>query len=94
LNNQPPACGIEEAAGDKRTRSGRWKTMAKVFSITAKAAAPIAACFLASLLLVVARAQDKVQLTGHWNFNQDQSDDAEQKLRELSGRVRKIVWAA
>lgn len=36
--------------------------MARVFSFTAKAATPIAACFLASLRVVVARAQDKVQL--------------------------------
>jgi hypothetical protein len=56
--------------------------MAKVFSFTAKAAVPIAACFLAALLVVVARAQDNVQLTGHWNFNQDQSDDAQQKVHD------------
>jgi hypothetical protein len=56
--------------------------MAKVFSFTAKAAVPIAACFLAALLVVVARAQDKAQLTGHWNFNQDQSDDAQQKVHD------------
>ena len=56
--------------------------MARVFSFTAKAAVPIAACFLAALLVVVARAQDKTQLTGHWNFNQDQSDDAAQKVHD------------
>ena len=56
--------------------------MAKVFSFAAKAAVPIAACFLAALLVVVARAQDKAQLTGHWNFNQDQSDDAQQKVHD------------
>ena len=56
--------------------------MAKVFSFAAKAAVPIAACFLATLLVVVARAQDKAQLTGHWNFNQDQSDDAQQKVHD------------
>jgi len=63
--------------------------MAKVFSFTAKAAAPIAACFLASLLVVVARAQDKVQLTGHWNFNQDQSDDAEQKVHSAQANSQR-----
>ena len=63
--------------------------MAKVFSFTAKAAAPIAACFLASLLVVVARAQDKVQLTGHWNFNQDQSDDAEQKVHDAQANSQR-----
>jgi len=56
--------------------------MAKVFSFKARAAVPIAACFLAALLVVVARAQDKAQLTGHWNFNQDQSDDAQQKVHD------------
>lgn len=56
--------------------------MAKVFSFTAKVAAPIAACFLVALLVVVARAQDKTQMTGHWNFNKDQSDDAEQKVHD------------
>ncbi len=56
--------------------------MAKVFSFTAKAAFPIAACFLAASLVAVARAEDKAQLTGHWNFNQDQSDDAEQKVQD------------
>jgi hypothetical protein len=63
--------------------------MAKVFSFTAKAAAPLAACFLASMLVVVARAQDKVQLTGHWNFNQDQSDDAEQKVHDAQANSRR-----
>jgi hypothetical protein len=56
--------------------------MAKGFSFTAKAAVPIAACFLAALLAVVPRAQDKAQLTGHWNLNQDQSDDAQQKVHD------------
>jgi hypothetical protein len=56
--------------------------MARVFSFTAKAAVPIAACFLAALLVVVARAQDKAQMTGHWNFNQDQSDDAQQRVHD------------
>ena len=56
--------------------------MAKIFSFTAKAAFPFAACFLAASLAGVARAGDKAQLTGHWNFNQDQSDDADQKVHE------------
>jgi hypothetical protein len=30
----------------------------------------------------VASAGDKVQLTGHWNYNQSQSDDADQKVHE------------
>jgi hypothetical protein len=56
--------------------------MAKVLNFTSKAEVPIAVCFLAALLVVVARAQDKTQLTGHWNFNQDQSDDAQQKVHD------------
>lgn len=63
--------------------------MAKVFSFTAKAAVPIAACFLAALPVVVARAQDKAQLTGHWNFNQDQSDDAEQKVHDAQANSQR-----
>ena len=56
--------------------------MARVFSVTARAAVPIAACFLAASLVAVARAEDKAQLSGHWNFNQDQSDDAAQKVHD------------
>jgi hypothetical protein len=56
--------------------------MAKILGFTAKATFPVAACFLAASLMGVARAGDKAQLTGHWNFNQDQSDDAEQKVHE------------
>ena len=63
--------------------------MAKVFSFKAKAAVPIAACFLAASLVVVARAQDKVQLTGHWNFNKDQSDDAEQKVHDAQANSQR-----
>ena len=63
--------------------------MAKAFSFTAKAAVPIAAYFLAASLVVVARAQDKVQLTGHWNFNKDQSDDAEQKVHDAQANSQR-----
>jgi len=62
--------------------------MAKVVSFTAKAAVLIATCFLAASLVRVARAQDKTQLTGHWNFNQDQSDDAEQKVHDAQQNSR------
>ena len=56
--------------------------MAKVFSFTIKATVPVVACFLAASLAGVARGQDKTQLTGQWNFNQDQSDDADQKVHD------------
>jgi hypothetical protein len=81
-DNQRHARGIEEEATDKDIRSGRWETMARVFSFTAKAGVVIAACFLAASLVSVARAQNKTQLTGHWNFNQDQSDDAQIKVQD------------
>jgi hypothetical protein len=63
--------------------------MAKVFSLTAKAAVPITACFLAALLVVAVRAQDKAQMTGHWNFNKDQSDDAEQKVHDAQANSQR-----
>jgi hypothetical protein len=63
--------------------------MAKVLSFEAKAAVPIAACFLAASLVVVTRAQDKVQLTGHWDFNKDQSDDAEQKVHDAQANSQR-----
>jgi len=63
--------------------------MARVFSVTARAAVPIAACFLAASLVAVARAEDKVQLSGHWNFNQDQSDDAEQKVHDAQANSQR-----
>jgi hypothetical protein len=56
--------------------------MAKIFSITAKAAIPLAVCFLAASLGGMARAKDKAQLTGYWNFNASASDDADQKVHE------------
>jgi hypothetical protein len=56
--------------------------MGRAFRITAKAVLPIAACFLAASLVTVARADDKAQLTGHWSFDRDQSDDAAEKVQD------------
>ncbi len=56
--------------------------MAKIFSYTAKAAIPVAVCFLAASLMGAAQAKDKTQLTGYWNYNAKQSDDADQKVHE------------
>ena len=56
--------------------------MAKAFSIASKATAAVAACLLSASLMMVARAGEKAQLTGHWNFNPNLSDDAVQKMRE------------
>jgi hypothetical protein len=41
------------------------------------------------MLVVVARAQDKAQMTGHWNFNKDQSDDAEQKVHDAQANSQR-----
>jgi hypothetical protein len=56
--------------------------MAKAFRFASKAAAAVAACYLAASLMVVARAGEKAQLTGRWNFNPNLSDDAGQKIRD------------
>jgi hypothetical protein len=56
--------------------------MAKNFRFVAQAIVPVAACSLAIWLASAARAQDHTQLTGHWNFNADQSDDADQKVHD------------
>jgi len=55
--------------------------MTKTFTLTEKGVIP-AACLLAASLVVLARAGDKAQLTGHWNFNPNVSDDAGQKIRD------------
>jgi hypothetical protein len=55
--------------------------MEKIKRLALRAAVPLAVCFLAASLAAVARAQSKTTLTGHWNFNQDQSDDASQKVQ-------------
>jgi hypothetical protein len=54
--------------------------MAKAFTSALKAAIP--ACLLAASLVVVARAGEKPQLAGRWNFNPTVSDDATQKVHD------------
>src|ERR1035438_2257830 len=49
--------------------------------LSMRAAIPFAACCLLALV-GVARAGDKTQLSGNWNFNSDQSDDAQRKVQE------------
>jgi hypothetical protein len=56
--------------------------MAKGFDITVKTSVLVSACFLAASLVGVARAGDKAQLAGHWNYNQKESDDAQLKVHE------------
>jgi hypothetical protein len=49
--------------------------------LSRRAAIPFAVCcFLA--IMGVAHAGDKAQLSGNWNFNPDQSDDAQRKVQE------------
>ena len=64
---------------------------ANFLGFTAKAAIPVAACFVAAVLVGGARAGDKQpQLNGRWDFNADQSDDAQQKISDAqqNGRDR------
>jgi len=56
--------------------------MVRTFTSAAKRAIPAAACLLAASLVVVVRAGDKAQLTGHWNFNPKVSDNAGQMVRD------------
>jgi hypothetical protein len=45
-------------------------------------------CFLALWLAASARGDDKAQISGHWDFNQDQSDDAQQKVQDAQQNSR------
>jgi hypothetical protein len=56
--------------------------MARIFSFSAKTAFPLAAFLLTASLAGVARAGDKAQLAGYWNYNAKQSDDADRKVHE------------
>jgi hypothetical protein len=66
--------------------------MATKFSFRTTSVLLLAAAVVAGLgaLARIARAQDKPHLAGKWNFNQDQSDDASQKVHdaETSARTR------
>ncbi len=56
--------------------------MTNSFYNWAKAAIPLVAGFVAISLTGVARAADKPQLSGRWVYNQNQSDDAREKVHE------------
>jgi hypothetical protein len=47
---------------------------------------PLAVCCLLAALPPLGRGQDKSQLAGQWNLNQDQSDDARAKIRAAQGQ--------
>jgi hypothetical protein len=54
-----------------------------------KSAVPVAAIFLVTSLTGVARAgDDQPKLTGRWQFNKDQSDDAQQKITDAQSSQR------
>ena len=55
--------------------------------LSMRAGIPFAACCLLALV-GVARAGDKTQLSGNWNFNSDQSDDAQRKVQEAQQSQR------
>jgi hypothetical protein len=54
--------------------------MIKASNWAARATMAVASLSFAVLVGAVARAQDKVQLTGQWSYNQVQSDDAQKKV--------------
>jgi hypothetical protein len=63
--------------------------MKSVCKLSTRAAIPFAVCCVLALM-GVARAGDKAPLNGSWNFNPDQSDDAQQKVQQAkqSGQTR------
>jgi hypothetical protein len=64
---------------------------ANFFGFTQSAAVPVVACFLAATLAGVARADDKQpQLTGRWQFNADESDDAQQKISDAQQSSKNV----
>ncbi len=56
--------------------------MAKISRLIASAMVALAVCFCIASLAGVARAADKAQLSGYWNYNAKQSDDADRKVHE------------
>jgi len=63
--------------------------MGRIFRLVVKRAVPVAAVFLVAALTGVARAGDnQPKLTGRWQFNKDQSDDAQQKITDAQSTQR------
>jgi hypothetical protein len=79
-----PAERARNRKEEDRAGFGRrgYQAMSRFPSFAVRAALPLAGCFLVAGLVGVSRAADRPQLKGVWNFNQDQSDDAQQKVRE------------
>jgi hypothetical protein len=63
--------------------------MDRTFRLVVKSVIPAAAIFLVASLAAIARAGDnQPKLTGRWQFNKDQSDDAQQKISDAQGSQR------
>jgi hypothetical protein len=63
--------------------------MKRIFGLAGRSVVPAAAFFLAASLVGVARAGDNQQkLSGRWQFNKDQSDDADQKITDAQNSQR------
>ena len=63
--------------------------MGKIFGLAVKSVVPAAAFVLATSLAGVARAGDnQPKLNGRWEFNKDQSDDAQQKISDAQSTQR------
>ena len=56
--------------------------MDSVRDVVSKFSIPLAIISLALLPVRVSRASEKTNLTGHWNFNAEQSDDAREKIHD------------
>jgi hypothetical protein len=56
--------------------------MARFFGYSARVTIPFLACCLVAVLAGVSRAEDKPRLSGNWNLNPDQSDNAQAKIRD------------
>jgi hypothetical protein len=56
--------------------------MARVFGYSMRVAIPFFACCLLAALVSVSRADDKPRLSGNWNLNPQQSDDAQAKIHD------------
>jgi hypothetical protein len=61
--------------------------MRKVAGIAVRACLPLAACMFLLGLAGLSRAADKPQLKGVWNFDPDQSDDAQQKVHDAQEKA-------
>jgi len=63
--------------------------MEKSFGSASKSVVPVAAFLLATSLVAAARAGDnQPKLNGRWQFNKDQSDDAQQKITDAQSTQR------